>query len=108
MDWGKVANSVERLILAQAGVTLPWCDEHGDQFWGARTSLRREDINTDAGLADAYTFSLLCPAGQFIGKQLPEPRTSKITVSGVEYRVLAVEQDAAGATYRIHLGEALA
>lgn len=108
MDWGRVSTSVERLIASQQGLCVSFATEDGAQYWGARTSLRREDVNTDAGLMDAYTFSLLCPASQFLGRELPKPRQDKIQVGGQEYRVLAVEQDAVCATYRIHLGEALA
>lgn len=108
MNWGNISNSVERLIASQNGLCVSFKLDDGAQFCGARTSLRREDINTDAGLADAYTFSLLCPASQFNGHELPKPRQSKVTVDGIEYRVLAIEADAVHATYRIHLGEALA
>ena len=107
MDWGRIASSVERLIMSQVGVTIPVIYA-GSTLYGARTSLRREDVNTDAGLADAYSFSVLIPASQFIGKSLPQPRQDKVIVDGVEYRILAVERDAAGACYRMHLGEALA
>lgn len=107
MDWGKINHSVERLLSNQQGLYIPFSFE-GVQFHGCRTSLRREDINTDAGLAENYVFSLLCPVSQFTDKTLPKPRQSKVAVDGVEYRVLAVEQDATKATYRLHLGEALA
>lgn len=109
MNWARVKISIDRLILGQQGVAIPFINlDDGSTLWGARTMLRREDYNADAGLVDAYSFSLLTPASQFIGRALPKPRQSKVMVDGVEYRVLAVEQDAAGATYRIHLGEALA
>ena len=107
MDWERISTSVERLLMSQKGVTVPFAYQ-GAQYWGTRTSLRREDVNTDAGLADAYSFSLLCPASQFIGKELPKPRQDKVELDGVEYRVLSVEQDSAKATYRLNLGEALA
>lgn len=106
-NWGQIGRSVDRLITSQHGL----CESFifaGQQFWGARTLLRREDVNSDAGLADYYRFSLLCPAGQFLGRELPQPRTDKIELAGVEYRVLACEADAVHATVRIHLGEALA
>ena len=107
MDWFKVNASVERLLSRQTGVNVEF--EFGKRaLHGCRTSLRREDVNTDAGLADAYSFSLLCPASQFDGHKAPEPRTSKITLDGQEYRVLSVERDASGATVRLHLGEVLA
>lgn len=105
MDWERINNSVERLLTSQRGLCVSFKID-GVQYSGCRTSLRREDVNTDAGLADAYSFSLLCPLSQF--QQLPKPRQSKVSLDGNEYRVLAVEQDATGATARLHLGEAMA
>lgn len=106
MDWDRVNIGVERLLTSQRGLCLPFKID-GVQYSGCRTSLRREDVNTDAGLADAYSFSLLCPLSQF-SDGLPKPRQSKVVLDGTEYRILAVEQDATGATCRLHLGEALA
>lgn len=107
MDWSKVNASVERLLGRQIGVNVPFTHD-GHEYHGCRTSLRREDVNTDAGLADAYSFSLLCPASQFADGGVPKPRVSKITLGGQDYRVLAVERDATLATVRLHLGEVLA
>lgn len=98
---------MERLLMSQKGL----CEDfvfNGRQYWGCRSRLSREDVNTDAGLLDAYRFSLLCPAGQFAGQEPPRPRVDKIMVDGVEYRVLECESDAVNATMRIHLGGALA
>lgn len=107
MDWARIGYSVERLITGQQGLCVPFF-YNGTQFFGARTSLRREDVNADAGLAEYYRLSLLCPSGQFDAQALPQPRVDKITLEGREYRVLGVERDAVNATIRIHLGEALA
>lgn len=107
MDWEKIAQSAERLLGRQLGVCVLFKLD-GVVRRGCRTSLRREDVNTDAGLADAYSFSLLCPYSQFVGAEMPKPRTSKANVDGVEYRVLGLETDAAKATLKIHLGEVLA
>ena len=107
MDWERIGHGVERLIASQRGLCVCF-SFNGTQYWGARTSLRREDVNADAGLAEYYRFSLLCPSGQFTGRDLPQPRTDKIVLDGLEYRVLGVERDAVDATIRIHLGEALA
>ena len=106
-DWGHIGHGVERLLMSQKGL----CEDfvfNGRQYWGCRSRLSREDVNTDAGLLDAYRFSLLCPAGQFAGQEPPRPRVDKIMVDGVEYRVLECESDAVNATMRIHLGGALA
>lgn len=107
MDWTRIGHSVERLLMNQRGL----CEDfvlNGRQYWGCRARLGREDVNTDAGLMDAYRFSLLCPAGQFTGRDLPRPRVDKIEMEGVEYRVLECETDAVNATIRIHVGGALA
>ena len=107
MDWTRIGHSVERLLMNQKGL----CEDfvlNGRQYWGCRARLGREDVNTDAGLMDAYRFSLLCPAGQFTGRDLPRPRVDKIEMEGVEYRVLECETDAVNATIRIHVGGALA
>lgn len=106
-DWGHIGHGVERILMSQKGL----CEDfvfNGRQYWGCRSRLGREDVNTDAGLLDAYRFSLLCPAGQFAGQEPPRPRVDKIMVDGVEYRVLECESDAVNATIRIHLGGALA
>lgn len=107
MDWGIINTQVERLLYSQKGVCISFMYD-GNTYEGCRTMLRRDDVNTDAGLADAYSFSLLCPASQFVAHALPKPRQSKVTIGGNEYRVLAVEKDATGSAVRIHLGEALA
>lgn len=107
MNWERIQASVNKLLSTQQGLFIPF-EYDGEQYHGCRASLRREDVNSDAGLAESYTFSLLCPSSQFTGKDLPKPRQSKVTVDGLEYRVLAVETDAIKATVRLHLGEALA
>lgn len=105
-NWLQIASSVEKLLAKQEGIksSFPW---QGGTLYGVRTTLRREDVNSDAGLVGAYTYSLLCPYSEFNGK-LPIPRTDKLVVDGVEMRVLAVETDAVMSTVRIHLGDALA
>lgn len=107
MDWTRIGHSVERLLNNQKGLNIPF-QLNGTQYWGCRTTLRREDVNTDAGLAEAYTFSILCPSSTFAGRALPKPRQDKVQVDGTEYRVLSVEQDAVHATVHLNLGEALA
>ena len=106
MDWDKIRADAAA-ILDQPGLTqtAAWS---GKTIYGVRTTLKRQDVNTDAGLIGGrYQFSLLCALAQFAGA-LPEPRRDKMTIEGVSYRVLAVESDAIGATVRIHLGDNLA
>ena len=105
MDWIRISNSAARWMLRQKGVAVVF-EFRGKELVGCRTSLRKEDINTDAGLAGSYAFSLLVPAGQL--DERPEPRTDKVTCEGVEFRVLGVETDATGGFVRIHLGDEFA
>ncbi|MBO4513517.1 MAG: hypothetical protein J5746_12205 [Victivallales bacterium] len=103
MDWVGVIRQVHSLLENQEGLkaVFSW---QGKTCHGVKTALRREDVATDAGLAGDYTFSLLCPAGQFDGVPLPRPRLDKLEVDGQQMRVLAVEQDSVKATLRLHLG----
>lgn len=107
MDWTRIGQSAQNLLRSQAGLFLPF-EWEGKALHGCRSTMRREDINTDAGLAGVYAFSLLVPADEFADGKRPEPRTDKITFQGREYRVLAVEEDAVAACVRIHVGDALA
>ena len=80
------------------------CD--GRPITGARSVLRRADVNTDAGLIEGrYAFSLLCPADCF--SSMPQPRRSRVVIDGAAYRVLSCEQDAVAATVRLNLGDLL-
>ena len=106
MDWTKTITQVSNLLNQQTGLKTLFVWESAS-YWGVRTSLKREIVNTDAGLADSYVFTLLCPCSQF-GNKTIQPRQTKITIDGTEYRVLAVETDSVKSTYRLHLGEALA
>lgn len=107
MDWGRIGQSAQAILRSQAGLYLPF-EWEGKTLRGCRSTMRREDVNTDAGLAGVYAFSLLVPASEFADGKRPEPRTDKIRFDGREYRVLAVEEDAVAACVRIHLGDALA
>jgi hypothetical protein len=107
MDWTRIGQSAQALLANQTGLFLPF-EWAGKTLHGCRSTMRREDINTDAGLAGVYAFSLLVPASEFADGKRPEPRTDKIKFDGREYRVLAVEEDAVAACVRIHLGDALA
>ena len=104
-DWQGIARHAASL-LDQKGLTVhgTW---KGGQFHGIRSMLRRNDIETMAGLIEGrYEFSLLCPATCF-PNGAPEPRTGKVTIDGVQYRVLSLEKDAANATIRLNLGDVL-
>lgn len=104
--WNAVRKQVESLLTSQMGLlsTFRWREA---SIQGVRTTLRRDDVATDAGLAGEYSYSLLVPASQLDGLPLPQPRLDKIEVDGETMRVLAVERDSVGATIRIHLGAEL-
>lgn len=102
MDWGRIGHSAQRLMANQKGLATDF-QWNGKTYWGCRSTMRREDYNSDAGLAGDYAFSLLCPYDEFAGV-LPHPRTDKVVVEGVTMRVLGVEVDSVHATVKIHLG----
>ena len=104
-DWAKIGQSVAGLLRNQTGLTQAFT-RNGLELWGVRTLLRLDAINSDEGLANAYAFTLLCPAAQFNGSY-PKARISKVTIGTDEMRVLAVEHDAVKATVRLHLGDIL-
>lgn len=106
MDWGRIGNSVEKLLQNQHGlaVEFTW---NGETRWGCRSTLRKEAVATMDGLLGDYAFSLLCPYSEFEAAR-PQPRTDKVVVDGRVYRVLDVETDAVAATLKIHLGGELA
>ena len=104
-DWQAIAKHAAGL-LEQKGLTVhgTW---KGKAFHGVKSLLRRLDIETAAGLFEGrYEFSLLCPASCF-ADGVPSPRTDKVRVGGVQYRVLSLETDAANATIRLNLGDVL-
>jgi len=80
---------------------------NGKTYWGCKSVMRREDYNSDAGLAGDYSFSILCPFDEFVGAK-PQPRVDKVVVDGARMRVLSVESDAVSATLKLHLGGELA
>lgn len=104
--WEFIKKTSSRL-LEQPGLTLD-AVHAGHYFRAVRSSLRREDVNTDAGLIEGrYVFSLLVAADQFDGFPMPVPRRSIVTIGDRQYRVLSLEEDPLGATFRLHLGDRL-
>lgn len=102
MDWRRIAHSVKRLMQSQNGLAtdFTWA---GKTYWGCRSTMRKEVVNTSDGLAGDYAFSLLCPYDEFELSR-PQPRTDKVVVDGRTMRVLDVETDSVNATIKIHLG----
>lgn len=74
----------------------------GQQRIGTRSTLRKEVVNSDAGVNTDYQFSLICPLAQF-GTVLPTGK-QRVSVAGVTYLIIATETDAVGATIKLHLG----
>lgn len=105
--WHIIQKQVKQLLEAQTGLHSVF-DWQGASIKGVRTTLRREDVATDAGLLGYYSYSVICSALDFEGKQLPRPRLDKLTIDGKAMRVLAVERDSANACIKIHLGDDLA
>ena len=64
MAGGRIGQSAQFILRGQAGLYLPFGWE-GKTLRGCRSTMRREDVNTDAGLAGVYAFSLLVPASEF-------------------------------------------
>lgn len=105
-NWEHISKKVESLLLKQQGLTVDFI-LRDKIYTGTKTTLRREDYNTDAGLVEGdYAFSILCPTSQF-GGVFPQPRTDKITINKKEFRVLSVDADAIGATIKINVGSVL-
>lgn len=103
MDWDRIKDRAQALVANQQGLTeaLDW---DGQVLHGVRSTLRREAVHADAGLADSYAFSFLVPSSEFRAGRYPKPRNDKVTVDGTQYRVLSVESDGAQALVRLNLG----
>ena len=101
-DWLRIGARAAEIITRQRGLlqTFSW---HGQTYQGARTQLRRQEVAATAGLQEDYSFSLLCPVAQFGGLE-PEPRRDTVRIGGAQYRILALNYDAARATIRLDLG----
>jgi len=106
-NWEHISKKVESLLLNQKGLTVDFTLK-GKIYTGTKTTLRREDYATDAGLVEGdYQFSILCPTSQFQG-MFPTPRTDKITLEGAEFRILSIDVDSIGSTLKLNLGSVLA
>lgn len=106
-NWENISNKVKSLLDNQQGLTQSFTI--GDStYTGTRTTLKRADYETDAGLVEGnYEFSLLCPTSQFNGVY-PTPRTGKVTIGSTQYRILSVDADAIGSAIKLNLGSILA
>lgn len=105
-NWEHISKQVESLLMKQQGLTVDF-DLKGKIYTGTKTTLRRQDYETDAGLVEGdYQFSILCPTGQFDGV-FPTPRQDKVAIGDSQYRILSIDADAIGATIKLNLGSVL-
>lgn len=103
-DWAAIAKQA-RSLLDQDGLSVAVTIGE-TSYQGVRTTLRRQDVNSDAGLIEGrYVFSVLLDASAV---SEPPPRRTLVTVGDVRYRVLSCETDAIGACIRLNLGDVLA
>lgn len=70
-------------------------------YTGCKSFLKKETVNSNAGLSAKYEFSVLLPAA--VLSAVPAPK-SQVTIGGIIYKVLAVDGDSIGATVKLHLG----
>ncbi len=100
-DWNSIRESAARL-LNQPGLTetATW---NGLSVPGVRTTLKREIVAVDDGLAGRYSFSFRVAASAFTDKR-PKSRET-MTLNGKTYRILSVEDDPIGATVLLNLGD---
>ena len=100
-DWNSIRESVARL-LNQPGLTET-ADWNGQAICGVRTTLKREIVAMDDGLAGRYSFSFRVAASVF-GEQKPKSRQT-VRLEGKTYRILSIEEDAICATVLLNLGD---
>lgn len=100
-DWNSIRESAARL-LEQPGLTVAavW---NGKSIRGVKTTLKREIVAMDDGLAVRYSFSFRVAQAQF-GDVFPKSREI-VKMEGKTFRILSVEYDAIGATMLLNLGD---
>lgn len=100
-DWNSIRISAARL-LEQPGLTET-ADWNGQAIRGVRTTLKREIVAMDDGLAGRYSFSFRVAREQF-GDACPKSRET-VKMDGKTFRILSVEYDAICATVLLNLGD---
>lgn len=100
-DWNSIRSSAARL-LEQPGLTET-ADWNGRAIRGVRTTLKREIVAMDDGLAGRYSFSFRVAVSAF-GDQKLKPR-QPVRLKSKTYRILSIEEDAIGATVLLNLGD---
>ena len=76
----------------------------GVDYTGTRTQLTADQQFVDQGLINAYRFSVLLSQHDFRSVGLPAVN-STVTIDSTTYRILAEQEDAAGVSVRLDLGE---
>ena len=69
-------------------------------YIGTKTMLKKEAVNTSAGLNQNYEFSLLCDVSQF--NVLPISK-QRVILNGVTYKIAEIDTDTINACTRLHL-----
>ena len=69
-------------------------------YIGTKTMLKKEAVNTSAGLNQDYEFSLLCDVSQF--KVLPVSK-QRVILNNVTYKIAEIDTDTINACTRLHL-----
>lgn len=100
-DWNAIRKSAARL-LEQPGLTVEatW---NGQTIRGVKTTLKRDIVAMDDGLAGRYDVSFRV-ASTYFASARPKAR-EVITMEGRRFRILSVEDDAIGATVLLNLGD---
>ena len=78
--------------------------ETGGSFVGTKSVLKKEFVNSDAGINASYQFTLICDSSQFTTTNPAPAPKKRVVVAGTVYKVISHETDAIGAIVRLHLG----
>ena len=87
-------------LIAEAPISFT-CSLVSGTGTATRTNTNTTDDFSDLGFYENYAFSIIADTSQFSSK--PVPHQTLVTISGTEYRVLAVETDSKDIAYKIDL-----
>jgi hypothetical protein len=71
---------------------------------GCKTFEKRNIMNAQYGRESGYEFSFLCKVDDF--QTIPSPK-QMITYLGKAYKILGVDVDSVGATFKLNIGDLL-
>ena len=107
LNTNSIINTVQNLVSQQSstynsiGLKFVY-NSNGKTYNGIKTALKKEAVNSSAGLNQEYAFSIIT-ATNIWGNVVPAPK-ARITINNVIYKILDIETDSINATYRLHLG----